>query len=297
MREVRKAAIGLLLAGAVGALALLAPGTSGAFTAKVTNSTDTAKAAALFKCADVFAAPKPKAAANTYFEYTLSETAGTGTAVDSSSAGNPGLYQGTHSTDAATPTACPNDTPKVAYAPAGTTSAPQYVTTTNSVGTSPATFSLVVWFKTSTKSGRLIGLGGSQTGGSGTYDRQIYLQPTGQLSFGTYSSGYQIVTSPSGTNYADGVWHQVVATFTAGTPNTGMTLYVDGALSASNSAYTTAEADTGYWRIGYDNLSSSWTGGTTTTAVFVGSMKFAAAYKYVLTSAEVRSQYTVGAPA
>lgn len=297
MRDLRRAGAGLLVAAAVGALALLTPATSGAFTAKVTNSVDTAKAATLFRCADTFSATRAKAAANTYFEYALSEAAGTTTAVDSSSAGNPGLYQSTHSTDVGTPTACPNDTPKVAYAPAGTAQTPQYVTTTNPVGTSPATFSLVVWFKTSTKSGRLIGLGGSQTGASGTYDRQIYLQPSGQLSFGTYSTTYQILTTATGTNYADGAWHQVVATMTAGTPNTGMSLYVDGALATSNATYTTAQTNTGYWRIGYDALGSGWTGNTATNAFFVGSIKYAAAYRYVLTLPEVKSLYSIGAPA
>lgn len=297
MRDLRKAGVWLLLAAATGVAALLTPATSGAFTATVTNSADTAGTATLFRCADTFAAVKPKAAANTYFEYALSEAAGTTTAVDSSSAGNPGVYRSTHSTDVGTPTACPNDTPKVAYAPAGTAQAPQYVSTTNPVGTSPATFSLVVWFKTSTKSGRIIGLGSAQTGASGTYDRQIYLQPSGQLSFGTYSGGYQIVTSPSGTNYANGVWHQVVATMTPGATNTGMYLYVDGALVSSNAAYTTAEANTGYWRIGYDSLGSGWTGNTATNAFFVGSIKYAAAYRYVLTLGEVRSLYSIGAPA
>ncbi|MFD1722316.1 LamG-like jellyroll fold domain-containing protein [Amnibacterium endophyticum] len=296
MRDRRRAGLGLLAAAAVAAAALLAPGTSGSFTAAITNTTDTAKAATQFTCSDVFAAVRTKAA-NTYFEYTLTEAAGTTGAADSSAAGNPGIYQGTHSTDTATPTACPNDAPKVAYAPAGTASAPQYVTTTNTVGASPTTFSLVVWFKTSTKSGRLIGLGNQQTGASGIYDRQVYLQPTGQLSFGTYLNGYQIITSPSGRDYADGLWHQVVATLTPGTPNTGMSLYVDGALAAANTAYTSAQSNTGYWRIGYDSLGSSWTGGTATNASFVGSIKYAAAYRYALSPGEVRSMYSIGLPA
>lgn len=34
----------------------------------------------------------------------------------------------------------------------------------------------------------------------------------------------------------------------------GTALYADGALVASNAAVTTAQNHTGYWRVGYDNL-------------------------------------------
>jgi hypothetical protein len=44
-----------------------------------------------------------------------------------------------------------------------------------------------MWFKTTTTSGgTLIGFGNSQTGVSGSTDRQILMSNTGQLHFGVY---------------------------------------------------------------------------------------------------------------
>jgi len=50
----------------------------------------------------------------------------------------------------------------------------------------------------------------------------------------------------------------------------GIALYADGALVASNPAVTAAQNYTGYWRIGYDNL-TGWPGATA-NRYFTGSL-------------------------
>ncbi len=58
-------------------------------------------------------------------------------------------------------------------------------------------------------------------------------------------------TVSSAGTYNDGSCHHIVATLSA---TTGMALYVDGKRVASDAGTTSAQAYTGYWRIGGDNL-------------------------------------------
>jgi hypothetical protein len=98
-----------------------------------------------------------------------------------------------------------------------------------------------------------------------------------------------MVTSPG--SYNDGAWHQVVATMSAAS---GMTLWVDGAVVASNAAYTAAKANTGYWRIAYGPL-TGWPNAPTNT-YFSGAMRFAAAYSIQLSQEEIQAEYRNGKP-
>jgi hypothetical protein len=283
MNRARRIAIAVAV-GAVATLGLvtaLVPSTSSAYIAKVTNSTNTAASAGNFTCAGAIA----NDSANAIYQFPLTETAVSELlgAANSANAATPGTYRGTFATSATTPIACPRDTGG-AYVLDGTSS---YISTPTQLS-SPQVFSTEVWFKTSVAGGRLIGFGASQTGTSSQYDRQTYLTTTGQLVFGTYNSGYDTIISPAGTSYADGNWHQVVSTMSSA----GMFLYVDGKQVASNSAYTVAETDNGYWRIGYDNL-SGWTG-TASNYYFKGSMRFAGVYKTALTAAQVLNHYAAG---
>ncbi|WP_254058664.1 LamG domain-containing protein [Clavibacter michiganensis] len=221
---------------ALGAVLLLAPGTSGAYTAAITNSNNTAaSSAAFFTCSSAFAADK----ANALFAYPLNEATGSTTAVDAATGSYPGTYRGGMTSDTTSSRACSRDTGG-AYVLDGSDSV------TNALqAQGPATFSTEVWFKTTVKGGKLIGFGNSQAGSSSAYDRHTYVSTTGQLSFGTYNGGYQTITSSA--NVADGAWHHVVATMS---PSTGMTLYLDGARVAQNTGFTAPESNSGYWRIG-----------------------------------------------
>ncbi|MDP9026227.1 MAG: LamG domain-containing protein [Actinomycetota bacterium] len=264
--------------------ALFVPGTSGAFTASIRNSSDNGVIATRFSCADTFNATANKA--NAYFEYQLTQNAATTT--DSSNAGNTGTFQGGHPTDASSPIACPNDTSgPAAYRLDGATN---YLTTQTAVSAPPVSFSLAIWFKTTVAGGYLIGLAANQTGSNTVFDRHLYLNASGQLVFGTYSGAFQLVTSTS--SYNDGIWHQAVATMS---PSGGMSLYVDGAKVAGNTGYTSAEADSGYWRIGWNSI-TTWPGAPS-NPYFSGSIRFAAAYTVALASGEIALEYGNGRPA
>jgi hypothetical protein len=264
---------------ALGAVLLLAPGTNGAYTASITNSNNSAaSSAASFTCTSAFAADR----ANALFAYPLNEASGSTTARDAASGTYPGTYRGTMTSTTTTPQACPRDAGG-AYALNGSTSS-----LTNALQQQGlATFSTEVWFRTSVKGGKLIGFGNSATGSSSSYDRHTYVSSTGQLVFGTYSGGYQTITTGANVNVADGAWHHAVSTMS---PTTGMTLYLDGARVAGSTA-STAESFTGYWRIGYDNTSGWPNAGN---AYFTGSMRFAAVYRTALTAAQVQNHYTAG---
>ncbi|WP_138758630.1 PKD domain-containing protein [Modestobacter altitudinis] len=145
----------------------------------------------------------------------------------------------------------------------------------------PQTFSVEAWFKTtSTTGGRILGFGSASTGSSGSYDRMAYLDGNGRVVFGVYDGTTKTVTSP--TAYNDGRWHQVTGTLSS----SGLVLYVDGKQVAARTDAVSAEAFTGYWRIGYDNV---WAGSTT----FTGSIDEVAVYPTALTAAQVASHVAV----
>ncbi|PZE64336.1 LamG domain-containing protein [Curtobacterium sp. MCBD17_021] len=271
--------VALLLVVALAVVVLLnqfAP-TRSAFSAKVTNGTNSAGTAAYFTCSSAVDAD----AATALFAYKLSESAGSRTAVDSSGRGANGTYQGAMATTTASPNACPRDAGG-AYVLNGSTS---FVSTPNAYR-NPTTFSEEVWFRTTVAGGLLIGFGSNQVTTSGQHDRQVYLNTSGQLVFGTYNTTTQVVTSPR--SYNDGAWHHVVSTMS---PTTGMRLYADGVLVASNAAFTTPENATGYFRVGYDTI-TGWPGAGSYS--FSGSMRFAAVYGSVLSPTQVAAHHAAG---
>lgn len=167
----------------------------------------------------------------------------------------------------------------------------QYVATSSLILTNPQTFSISVWFKTSSAGGKLVGFGSSQTGLSSStfgYDRHIYMNSSGQLYFGVKPGGtYNTISTTA--SYADGAWHHAVATMSS---TNGANLYVDGALQASDPTMTSAGAYTGYWRVAYDNL-ASWPGAPA-SYYFNGSLDDIAVYQTELTAAQVYTLYGAG---
>ncbi|MEO6734084.1 MAG: DUF2341 domain-containing protein [Ferruginibacter sp.] len=160
----------------------------------------------------------------------------------------------------------------------------QYVSTTNSY-VNPGNYSISIWFKTSTTTGgKLIGFGNAQTGQSTSYDRHIYMNNAGQIYFGVYTGS--VVTLNSSLSYNDNTWHLATATQSS---TVGMALYIDGALVGSNTGILTAQNYTGYWRIGYDNV-TGWTS-TPSSFYFNGALDDALIYHRALTSAEVTTLY------
>lgn len=159
----------------------------------------------------------------------------------------------------------------------------QYVSTAKSFE-NPNNFSTSIWFKTSTTTGGLlIGFGNAQTGSSGSHDRKIYMNNAGQIYFGVYTGSTVTINSP--LSYNDNNWHLATATLSA---TAGMVLYIDGVQVASNSN-TVAENFTGYWRIGYDNM-SGWPS-SPTSYYFRGSLDDALVYHTALNSSQAAILY------
>jgi len=164
--------------------------------------------------------------------------------------------------------------------------------------TSPGTFSIEAWFKTTTNTGgKIVGFGSKQTGRSSIYDRQIYMMNDGQLVFGMATPQREAIETPN--VYNDGQWHDVVATFHAGASSSTMTLYVDGRQAATQAAGVPSSY-AGYWRVGGDNL-SGWNldywghdsqGGTEPNSYyFRGSIGDVAVYPYAMAGARVAAHY------
>ncbi|ADB31813.1 LamG domain protein jellyroll fold domain protein [Kribbella flavida DSM 17836] len=202
----------------------------------------------------------------------LGEASGTTTSVDASGQSNNGTYTGV--------------TLGTAGAIAGNTAA----TTTSSgrmVGekgfSMPQQFTVEAWVKQSSlRGGRIIGFGGSRTGNSsGGGDRMLYLRSNGAIIFGVNDGSQRTLTSTSGKN--DSQWHHVVGTY----DNGAMKLYVDGVLAGSQTVGTAA-LYYGWWRVGYDNISSWAGGGATQTGMVIDE---AAVYPYALDAGQVQAHY------
>ena len=157
--------------------------------------------------------------------------------------------------------------------------------------TNPQNFTVAGYFNTTHAQGTLLGFSATQyNAGSTTNDRELWLDPAGQVVWGVRSGGgagtRTSITSPLG--YANGAWHFVAASVGAA----GMQLYVDGALVASNGGVTTARNYSGYWALGWGSeLSSAWTN-PPANAFFNGVLSQLAVVATQLTAANVTSLYT-----
>lgn len=144
----------------------------------------------------------------------------------------------------------------------------------------PGPYSAEVWFKTnSTRGGKLVGFGNATSGLSSSYDRHIYMQSGGKLSFGSNGNGQQSIVTP--LSYNNNQWHHAVATQGAD----GMKLYVDGLLVGTNPT-TSVQSYSGYWRIGGDR---TW--GSTQSNYIAGTLDEVAIYPSVLSENAVRAHY------
>jgi len=160
------------------------------------------------------------------------------------------------------------------------------VFSTRSAATAPNVFTAEAWFKTtSTSGGKIIGYGNQRTGNSGSYDRHVYLDNAGHVTFGVYPNG--VATIQSNAGYNDGSWHLVTASL--GTD--GMKLYIDGIRVAQRSDVTVGQAYSGYWRVGGDNLSAWPNEGS--SDYLAGTIDDVAIYPTVLASSTVLNHYTL----
>ncbi len=151
-----------------------------------------------------------------------------------------------------------------------------------------AAFSTELWFNTTTTAGgKLMGFGSAATGSSARYDRHLYMQTNGRLTFGVNpAQGMRTISSSAA--YNDGRWHHVVATQGAG----GTTLYVDGAQVAQDTTVMTAQTYSGVWRIGGDSV-SGWPNAPA-SAYFNGAIDEVAVYESALSSGRVAAHFALG---
>ena len=130
----------------------------------------------------------------------------------------------------------------------------EFVSTANSYS-NPQTFTIELWFKTTTESGGLlVGFEDSQTGASTSYDRRIWVHNDGKISCGVWVSVPTGVVSVSSTaSYNDGEWHHVAMTHDSG----GFELFIDGISQGTNA---NASGDTGanYWRLAGTAIWTDW---------------------------------------
>lgn len=145
----------------------------------------------------------------------------------------------------------------------------------------PRVYAQELWFRTTTTNGgKLIGFGSSQTGLSSNYDRHVYMETDGRLTFGVWTGSANTITSPG--RYNDGEWHHLVTTQSSD----GMRMYVDGALVGTH-PQTQAQAYNGYWRVGADR---TWG----PQPYFAGTIDEVAVYNRVLTAQEVADHHRIG---
>lgn len=147
----------------------------------------------------------------------------------------------------------------------------------------PTNYTEEAWFKTtSTNAGKIIGFGSAQNGDSGSYDRHVYMDQSGRVTFGVWTGQTNTITTAQALN--DGKWHQVVATQST---TDGMKLYIDGVLAGTH-PQTGAQPYPGYWRVGGDR---HWTAGSAYLAATIDDV---AVYGSVLNASQVANHFNLG---
>jgi hypothetical protein len=152
----------------------------------------------------------------------------------------------------------------------------------------PSTFTLSLWFTTTTQSGgSLFGFGDAQSGNSGARDRHIYVDSSNRLQFGVYNGTARMVASSVSVN--DGRWHHVLATCGP----IGITLYLDGVAQASLLGVA-PQSYIGYWHVGGNNVAGGWPG-FPSSSFLQGRIDEAALWNRVLSAAEIQQVWRRGA--
>lgn len=262
------------------ALLLLAPGVtsaSAAFTAKSRNPGNSWSLAAVplqrYNAAVVADSP--------HFFYTLDEASGT-SAFDQSDNGRTGSLASLAGYHA--PGALPNN-----FGYGVNLGSNGRVVSGGSALWAPETFSLELWFRTTTTAGgRLIGFESGQSAtGSALFDRLLTMRSDGRLVYGDWNA-IQVRTVTSAASYNDGSWHHVVLTAVPNGSQQSVVLHVDGQAVASGTTTRTGDYY-GWWRVGYGKVRGTL--GFTTNGGFNGAVDQVAVYRSALSGARVRAHY------
>jgi uncharacterized repeat protein (TIGR02543 family) len=161
----------------------------------------------------------------------------------------------------------------------------QFITSKSNYA-SPNAFTLSVWFKTTSTSGKLIGFENSNGAtDSNSYDRQLYIGSDGKLYFGIYNGLTRTVTSADIVN--NGMWTHAIATFNGNT----LALYMNGSSVPATRSVATPSQYNGNWRIG--GYKTNFWDASTADSYFNGSIGRATIYSSVLTTQQLNDFYTV----
>lgn len=264
----------------------------GAFTAKITNSANSARSLKYATCGDAMSA---QSAPQPLFAYAMNTTSSSYTINDISGNNLDGRYYGKNvsASGLASSFGCQRDAILKS-----TNFANNFCLSNREVYRSPNTFSLEIWFSTTergTNQGKLVTFANTHLPAADVNrDRQIYIDKDGRVVFGVWSGGAaKIVASPEGKNYADGAWHHAVATMGAD----DMKLYLDGVLAAAG-ATTGADNYNGVWKFGCGTF-GDWINADGTAlkgkSYFSGNLQFGAVYGVVLSDVDVLDHYYAGA--
>ena len=161
---------------------------------------------------------------------------------------------------------------------------------TATVVAAPSTYTLEIWFKTtSVNGGTLIGMTNTPTTNPSAWDRALYLNDSGNLVFGVWNPSLSAVSSIiSPGAYNDGNWHYVAGTYTNNGP---LTLYVDGAQVAVSGAVANNPGWNGYWHVGWTAYASNWPS-VPATYFFQGALAQAAIWDgAALTATQIAAHY------
>jgi hypothetical protein len=212
--------------------------------------------------------------------YRVDEPSGS-TALDTSGAGRNGTYTAI-SAYAQTGAMVTNPDKSVCTTGGGGRLVSGGTTTSN-----PTTFSLEIWFKTTTTAGgKLIGFESTQASTSSKFDRHVYMNNTGRLVYGGWGSSPKTITTSAA--YNNGTWHLLTLTAAPNGSTQRSSLYIDGVLSATGST-TAVTSYTGWWRAGYGALASG--SGYPSSANFTGCLDNIAVYPSELSAAQVAAHY------
>lgn len=271
--------------------AILVPATNGAFTAKVTNSTNTAGAKKYFTCAQAI-----NETPGVIFGWLLGNSPGVTNVVSGGLAGNSAYGTATTGTGSF---ACANDTTKSSMLfngnpnVAGNGVLSSTAWSISGAANAPVSYSQEVWFKTTSPQGVLMGYTNVQKYRNEIgYGRALWINASGQLMAGTYSKTGPTYTSVTVSKpVTDGAWHHVVVTRD---PAGSLSIYLDGELAASVPAGPVPDNIYGYWRVGCMQM-SNWPGAPIrANECFAGNMQYVAAYNRPLTATEVQQHYQAG---
>lgn len=125
------------------------------------------------------------------------------------------------------------------------------------LGLLQSSYTIGVWFRSSdSQGGGLLSLSASASNGSGGANPALWLDSAGNVNGHVSTTVAGTDLHSSGVDYADGKWHYAaLVVSTVALVGTSIVLYVDGGSVASSGGLALLTSTTGYWHLGWVNVS------------------------------------------